>query len=153
MDACCEICDCLKADDVVCLEFSFVMCVCVCMCECMHVCYMINTHTHIFYIYIKLLFYIYIYIYISGVVLIAKFCINIVFLGCCMHFSHITASAMIRVHKMTIPIKQVMPHWWMPHHSTLDLLANSVSSQLFKSSQWRAESGQWNKCVTSCKIP
>ena len=42
MDACCEICDCLKlikAD--VCLEFSFVMCVCVCVCgrafECMHV--------------------------------------------------------------------------------------------------------------------
>ena len=29
-----------------------------------------------------------------------------------------------------------VPHWWMPpRHSTLDLLANSVSSQPFKSSQ------------------
>jgi len=26
-----------------------------------------------------------------------------------------------------------MAHWWMPRHSTLDLLANSVSSQPFKS--------------------
>ena len=36
----------------------------------------------------------------------------------------------------------------MPHHSTLDLLANSVSSQPFKASQLRAESVQLNKRVT-----
>ena len=28
----------------------------------------------------------------SGVMLMAKFCVNIAFFGCCMHFSHIAAS-------------------------------------------------------------
>ena len=55
------------------------------------------------------------------------------------------------------PIQQVMAHWWLPCHSTLDLFANSVWSQPwlripprhYKPSQWRAESGQQNK-RTSC---
>ena len=50
-------------------------------------------------------------------------------------------------------VKQDMPHWWMPRHSTLDLLANSVSSRPFKSNQWRAESGQRNKRATPRKLP
>ena len=56
------------------------------------------------------------------------------------------------------PIEQVMVHGWLPHHSTLDLLPNSVWSQSWlvstpsrntlqkcKTSQWREKSGQWNK--------
>ena len=39
---------------------------------------------------------------------------------------------------MTTPIKQAMAYWWPPHHSTLHLPVNSVSSQLCKASQ--------NKC-------
>ena len=66
----------------------------------------------------------------AGVALIAKICVNIAFFGCRTHFSHIAASPYA---KMTTPIKQVMAYWWMPRHSTLDLLANSVSSQPFKS--------------------
>ena len=45
----------------------------------------------------------------------------------------------INVHKLTTPIKEVRAHWWLPHHSTLDL-QNSVSSQLCKSSEQRVES-------------
>ena len=56
------------------------------------------------------------------------------------------------------PIQQVTAHWWLPHHSTLDWFANSVWSQPWlhtppwhhKSSQWRVESGWWNK-HTSCR--
>ena len=47
--------------------------------------------------------------------------------------------------------------WWLPHHSTLDLFANSVWSQPwlhtppqhYKCSQWGAESGRQNEC-SSC---
>ena len=98
--------------------------------------YVIFLHAHMYYIY-------------TGVTLIAKFCVNIAFFGCCTHFSQIA----VTVCKMTTPIKQVTLHWWMPRHSTLDLLANSVSSQPFKSSQRRTESGQQNKCVTPHKLP
>ena len=41
---------------------------------------------------------------------------------------------------MTIPIKQVVAHWCLPHHSALDLPANSILSQLSKSSQWNGGS-------------
>ena len=50
------------------------------------------------------------------------------FFRCRMHFSRITASLYAKWQQ----IKQVMPYWWMPHHSTLDLLANLVSFQPFK---------------------
>ena len=56
------------------------------------------------------------------------------------------------------PVEQVMAHGWLQRHSTLDLLANSVSSQpwlvrtpsrhalqQYMTSQWREESGWWNK--------
>ena len=61
----------------------------------------------------------------SGVMLIAKVCINIVFLGCFTHFGHIAA---------TPYAKWLNTDWtsngslWLPHQSTLDLHANSVSS-------------------------
>ena len=71
-------------------------------------------------------------VWVSGVALIAKFCVNIAFFRCRMHFSHIAA---VTICKTATPIKQVIPHWWMPCHSTRDLLANSVSPQPFKSSQ------------------
>ena len=48
---------------------------------------------------------------------------------------------------MTTPIKQVMAHWGLLHHSTVDLLANSVSSQPCMFSQRRAESRR-NKRVS-----
>ena len=52
----------------------------------------------------------------------------------------------ITVCKITTLIKQIIAQWWLPCHSTLDLLANSASSQVYKSSQWRVES-RWNNCV------
>ena len=104
----------------------------------------------------------------SGVVLIAKFCINIVFFGCCMHFGHIAAS---------LYAKWLNTDWtsygslWLPCHSTLDLLGNSVSSKTVQLMIFsvisavaphsfpphttslvngRAESGQWRNKHISC---
>ena len=84
-------------------------------------------------------------------------CINIAFFRCHMHFSHIAASLYAKwQHQL---IQQVMAHWWLLHHSALDLLADSLSSQpwldphslvhmaLQVQSVTRTESG-WNKCVS-----
>ena len=64
-----------------------------------------------------------------------------------------------RMQNVWTPIQQVMAHWWLPRHSTLDLLANSatVISAVArhtlhckcKFSQWRAESGWRNKHVNN----
>ena len=79
-----------------------------------------------------------------------RFCVNIAFLGAvCI----LATSLHHRMQNDWTSIQQVTAHWWLPRHSTLDLLANSVWSQLwlrtppqhYKSSQWRTESGQPNK--------
>ena len=79
-----------------------------------------------------------------------RFCVNIAFLGAvCI----LATSLHHRMQNDWTSIQQVTAHWWLPRHSTLDLLANSVWSQPwlrtppqhYKSSQWRAESGQPNK--------
>ena len=87
------------------------------------------------------------YIY-TGVALIAKFCINIAFPGA--------------VHILATSPRHHMQNDWTPvqqvTHSILDWFANSVWSQPwlctyprhYKSSQWRVESGQWNKRA-SCR--
>ena len=89
--------------------------------------------------------------------LTAKCCINIAFFRCHKHFSHIAVSLYTKwQHQL---IQQVMAHWWLLHHSALDLLADSLSSQpwldphslghmaLQVQSVTRTESG-WNKCVS-----
>ena len=91
---------------------------------------------------------------LSGVALIATFCINIAFSRCCTHFRCIT-------------ICKITEHWlnklWLLLcHWTLDLLANSMSScswlctppprHALKSSQWRAESGRQNKHANCCNF-
>ena len=94
--------------------------------------------------------------------LTAKCCINIAFFGCHKHFSHIAVSAYTKwQHQL---IQQVMAHWWLLHHSALDLLADSLPSQpwldphslartaLQVQSVTRTESGQWNKCVSYQKF-
>ncbi len=47
----------------------------------------------------------------------------------------------ITVRKMATPIKQVMPHWWMPCHSSLDLLSviSAVQVQSLKGGIWTAK--------------
>ena len=90
----------------------------------------------------------------SGVALIAKFCVNIAFWGAI----HILATSLCHhTQNDWTPIQQVTAHWWLPRHSALDLFAKSMLSQWwlctpprhYKSSQWRAESGQQNKRATA----
>ena len=65
-------------------------------------------------------------VHAERITLIAKFCVNIAFFRCGIHFSHIAASPYT---KWSNTYTEVMAHWWLWHHSTLDLLANSVIIQ------------------------
>ena len=61
-----------------------------------------------------------------GVAFIAKFCVNIAFLRCC---TLLATSLCHRTQNNWTLFEQVMVHWWLLHHWTLDLPANSMSSQ------------------------
>ena len=65
---------------------------------------------------------------LTGVVLIAIFCVNIAF-SCAIHHIAVPPYA-----KMTTLIQQVMAHWWLPHHSTLDYLQTGRQSSQVSSS-------------------
>ena len=114
-----------------------------------------------------------IYITLWEVVITAKLCANFAFFKGRMHFARIAAP---------LYAKWLNTDWtsygslWLPRHSTVDLLVNSVSSkalqlhswwslvssqlwphtplrhalQQYKSSQWRAEPGQWQNKRVSC---
>ena len=97
---------------------------------------------------------------ITGVALIAKFCVNIAFLGA---VRILATSPCHHTQNDWTSIHQVMDHWWLPRHSTLDQFAKSVWSQPWlrtlpqhhKSSQWRAESGRnkrakWAAVILVC---
>ena len=87
---------------------------------------------------------------ISGVALIAKFCVNIAFFGCCMHFSHIAASPYAKwQHRLNKPYASLVDAGSLNTRSTCKL---SVISAV-QVSQWRAEFGQRNKHVTGRKLP
>ena len=87
--------------------------------------------------------------------LIAKFCVNIAFSGA---IRILAASLRHHMQNDWTSIQEVTAHWRLPCHSTLDRFANSVWSQPwlrtpprhYKSSQWRAESGRWNKHASCC---
>ena len=82
--------------------------------------------------------------FMTGVALIAKFCVNIAISGA---VRILATSPRHHTQNDWTSIQQVTAHWWLPRHSTLDRFANSVWSQPWlrtpprhKSSQWRAES-------------
>ena len=67
---------------------------------------------------------------ISVVVLIANFCVNIAFFGCCTHFSHIPASPYAKwQHRLNKPYASLVDAVSLNTRSTCKL----VSSQPFKS--------------------
>ena len=74
-----------------------------------------------------------------GVALIAKFCVNIVFFLGAVHI--LAASLRHSTQNDWTPVEvleQVLAHRWLPHHSALDLLANSVPSKTVQLHSWQS---------------
>ena len=71
-----------------------------------------------------------------GVALIAKFCVNIAFFLGAVHI--LATSLRHSTQNDWTPVEQHMAHRWLPHHSALELLANSVPSKTVQLRSWQS---------------